>query len=134
MRWMVSIFFLTGVLACTQRKKIPGDVLSQEQMRYIMWDMIRADELAGNFVSKDSTLDRKAESVKLYEQVFRLHATSREEFERSLNFYKNRPDLLKTVMDSLRSSERKAMRELNNPSSADTAANPRQRIRKPEAN
>jgi hypothetical protein len=134
MKILLSIFLLICLSGCTQRKKIPKDVLPQNQMRHIMWDLIRADEFAGNFVSRDSSLNRKAESVKLYEQVFRIHATTREQFEQSLNFYKSRPDLLKTVMDSLRSNERKAMRELSSPPSYPDTANPRQRVKKPVSN
>ena len=74
-------------------------------MTLVMWDLIKADEYVYNYAAKDSSVDKKQESVKLYEQVFRIHGTSREEFEKSLAFYQNRPDLLKAVIDSLRKFE-----------------------------
>lgn len=86
---------------------MPKNVLGQHEMTHVMWDLIKADELVYNNATKDSTINKKQESIKLYEQVFRIHGTSKEKFEESLAFYQNRPDLLKIVMDSLRNFEGK---------------------------
>lgn len=80
-------------------------MLSQEKMTNILWDLLRADEFVYNYALKDSTRDKKQESIKLYEQVFRIHGTSKEQFEKSFTFYQSRPDLFKEVMDSLRRYE-----------------------------
>ena len=77
-------------------------------MRKLMWDLMRADAYVSDFVMKDSTRNQKAESAKLYEQVFTIHSTTEDIFKKSLAFYQNRPDLLKVITDSLRSDERKA--------------------------
>ena len=77
-------------------------------MRKIMWDLMRADAYVTDFVMKDSTRDKKAESAKLYEKIFDIHATSQEVFKKSLAFYQNRPDLFKVISDSLRADEIKS--------------------------
>ena len=77
-------------------------------MRKIMWDLMRADAYVSDFIMKDSTRNQKAESVILYEQIFKMHSTTEEAFIKSRDFYLSRPDLLKVITDSLRSDEKKA--------------------------
>lgn len=76
-------------------------------MRKIIWDLMRADAYVADFIMKDSTRDRKAESAVLYQKVFAIHSTTQETFRKSMAFYESRPDLLKIITDSLRSDEKK---------------------------
>lgn len=94
--FLVSILFLS----CSKKDKRP-DVLSEKKMREVMWDMIRADQYVADFVLKDSTLKKKEESIRLYEQVFRIHKISRTQFKKSLDYYSSRPDLFRPIIDSL---------------------------------
>ena len=41
------------------------------------------------------------ETLKLYEEVFRLHKVSREEFRNSFQFYQDHPDITRVLFDSL---------------------------------
>jgi hypothetical protein len=76
-------------------------------MRKIMWDLMRADAYVSDFIMKDTTLNKKAESAILYEKVFAIHSINQEAFKKSMAFYESRPDLLKIITDSLRSDEKK---------------------------
>jgi len=108
MKFFISIIFFSFIIpGCIQKNRVPKSILAQQVMTRVMWDLIKADEYVSNFAVKDSSFDKNQESVKLYEQVYRIHGTSREEFEKSLEFYQSRPDLLKAVMDSLRKFEGK---------------------------
>ena len=102
--FILTIFFS----ACTRNDKIPKGVIAQNEMRKLMWDLMRADAYIADFVMKDSTRNQKTESAILYEEVFTIHATTADVFKRSLAFYQSRPDLLKVITDSLRSDEKKA--------------------------
>ena len=108
MRFFLFISLIILNFGCIQDKKIPKDVLPQNEMRKIMWDMIRADAYVSAFIMKDSTRDQKTESAILYEKIFDIHSTTQETFKKSLTFYQNRPDLFKAISDSLKSDERKA--------------------------
>jgi len=108
--------------ACSNRSKIPSDVLSQEAMGKVMWDMIQADRFSIQFLTRDSSKDVKTETFKLYEQVFQLHKISREEFIRSYKFYLSRPDLNKVLFDSLASLGERQRRLVYMADSASTAA------------
>lgn len=107
MRSLLFISLIILTFGCIQDKKIPKDVLPQNEMRKIMWDLIRADAYVSAFVMKDSTKDQMTESAILYEKIFDIHSTTRETFKKSLAFYESRPDLFKAISDSLRIDERK---------------------------
>ena len=109
MRFSLFISLIILNFGCIQDKKIPKDVLSQNEMRKIMWDMIRADAYVSAFIMKDSTRDQKTESAILYEKIFDIYSTTRETFKKSLAFYESRPDLFKAISDSLRIDERKGL-------------------------
>ena len=108
MRFFLFIILIILTFGCIQDKKIPKDVLPQNEMRKIMWDLMRADAYVANSIMKDSNRNQKEESVILYEKIFYIHSTTKETFKKSLVFYESRPDLFKAISDSLRSDERKA--------------------------
>jgi len=115
MRIFLFIILTVFAAGCITDKKIPKGILSQNEMRKIMWDLMRADAYVTDFIMKDSTRkhDQKAESTLLYEQVFDIHSTTKETFIKSRDFYESRPDLLKVITDSLRSDERKVQQYQN---------------------
>jgi len=108
MKFAPFIILVILLFGCIKDNKIPKDVIPQNQMRKIMWDLMRADAYVTDFIIKDSTRDKKAESTRLYEEIFDIHATTRETFKKSLAFYQSRPDLFKVISDSLRSDEKKS--------------------------
>ena len=108
MRFSLFIIVIISNFACIRDNKVPKDVIPQNQMRKIMWDLMRADAYVTDFIMKDSTRDKKAESAKLYEEIFDIHSTTREIFKKSLVFYQSRPDLFKSISDSLRVDEKKS--------------------------
>ena len=108
MRSLLFISLIILTFGCIQDKKIPKDVLPQNEMRKIMWDLMRADAYVSTFIIKDSTKNQKTESAILYEKIFDIHSTTQEAFKKSLAFYQDRPDLFKAISDSLKSDERKA--------------------------
>ena len=108
MRFFLFIILIISNFGCIRDNKVPKDVIPQNQMRKIMWDLMRADAYVTDFVMKDSTRDKKAESAKLYEKVFDIHFTTREIFKKSLAFYESRPDLFKAISDSLRVDEKQS--------------------------
>lgn len=120
MRFFFFIILLILSFGCIHDKTIPKDVLSQNEMRKIMWDLMRADAYVADFIMKDSTRNQKEESVILYEKIFDIHSTTRETFKKSLAYYESRPDLFKVISDSLRSDERKAQEPLEEKKQVDT--------------
>jgi len=108
MKFAQFIILVILLFGCIKDNKIPKDVIPQNEMRKIMWDLMRADAYVVDFVMKDSTCDKKAESASLYEKIFDIYSTTRETFKKSLAFYQSRPDLFKAISDSLRIDEKKS--------------------------
>ena len=95
---MVTIF-LTG---CTNTTKVPDDILPRKKMEVILWDMIQADRFNALFQIKDSASKNiELEKFKLYEQVFAIHKTSKDDFIKSYKYYLSRPDMAKVMFDSM---------------------------------
>lgn len=113
----IFLFFIlsVSVAGCNRQKTIPKGIISPNEMRKIIWDLMRADAYVADFIMKDSTRkqNQKAESAILYEQIFNMHSTTREAFIKSRDFYESRPDLLKVITDSLRSDEKKVQQYQN---------------------
>jgi hypothetical protein len=100
MKFLFSIIFLLGSFSCARKEKQEG-ILPENKMREVMWDMTRADQYVADFLLKDSTKKKKDESVRLYDEIFRLHKITADEFKKSLAYYSSRPDLLGPIIDSL---------------------------------
>lgn len=100
-RWVVMLSLLV-LVACTEKDKIPSNVIQPEKMEKVMWDMLQADRFSAQYLARDSArIDVKKESFRVYDQVFQIHNIKREEFQRSFKFYMGRPDLFRKIFDSL---------------------------------
>jgi hypothetical protein len=96
---LFAVIFLAG---CRGKDRIPIGILPQKKMQAVMWDMMRADQFLADYVlNKDSSLKKQTESIQLYQKIFLIHNIKKEVFQKSLSFYKSRPDLMKAIMDSM---------------------------------
>lgn len=102
-------FFLLLIFFSCKANNIPDDILPPEKMQEVLWDMIRADEFLVSYVIKDTSVNRKAESLNLYQKVFDVHDISKTAFEKSFKYYQLHPETLQPIMDSL--NARKSDRE-----------------------
>ncbi|HVY76132.1 MAG TPA: DUF4296 domain-containing protein [Puia sp.] len=129
------VVFLLAISAfavsCTNRDAVPSDIIQPDSMQVILRQVIVADQFATQFLLKDSAhkdsthRNVKAETLQLYETIFRLHHTSRQEFNKSLAFYNSRPDLQRKLFDSLSAYETRHRDELYKPVVSAPAAHPK---------
>jgi hypothetical protein len=121
MKGLVIIGLCVGLFACTNRKSVPSGIIVPDSMRVILKDVIMADQYASQFILKDSVKkdsthrNVKIETLQLYETIFKLHGISREDFRKSMSFYYSRPDLFKTMLDSLSMYETRHRADLYKP-------------------
>lgn len=112
----LSVFRTFGLVmlfvACTNKDKIPNDVLPRDEMEKVMWDMVQADRFSSQFLERDSVARKniKTENLILYEKVFQVHKITQEEFVHSFKFYLSRPDINKVLFDTMaaRANRRRA--------------------------
>lgn len=102
MRIVAGVLCMLLIAGCSEKDKIPSGVIGKDEMEKIIWDMMLADQYSSNYLVKDSAkVNVKIETLKLYEDIFRLHKVSRDEFRKSFQFYQGRPDITRTMFDSL---------------------------------
>ncbi|WP_127126788.1 DUF4296 domain-containing protein [Pseudoflavitalea rhizosphaerae] len=100
---IIGVALALGFGACSDKNKVPSGVLDRESMQAVMWDMILADRYAITYFPSDTSKrkDIKTETLKLYDQVFQIHDITQEEFLKSYRFYLSRPDISKSMFDSI---------------------------------
>ena len=119
MRWNAWIFILVFIISCSDEMKAPKDLISEKKMASVMWDMVQADRFTTTFITRDSLkLNVKAETFKMYDQVFQLHKISQDQFLASYKYYLSRPDLSQKIFDSVASKASKARIDASKPAQA----------------
>ena len=103
---MKSLFKATIILfafftSCSNKNHIPSNIIDQESMGKILFDLALAEEFAMSFVAKDAKSDKDSAIAIEVEKVMKIHHISQEEFRKSYEFYKRRPDLLKIIVDTV---------------------------------
>ena len=78
-------------------------------MEEVMWDMIQADQYYNEYILKDS-LKRDIRSDR-----FKLHKTTRENFDKSYAYYSAHPKLMKEIFDSLSDKGSRKLQDLYKP-------------------
>lgn len=77
------------------------EILDVNEMKVIMWDMMKADELYTFQQVKDSTLRLQKKNLDYYEIVFAHHKISRETFYKAYAYYEAHPLKMKELIDTL---------------------------------
>lgn len=110
----LALVLLMACIACTDSQQIPEGMIGKEKMERIMWDMLQADRYVNLYITpnKDSTAEKEKEAAIFYERVFQMHGISRDEFLKSYKFYLSRPDITKTIFDSISSRAEKRRSEV----------------------
>ena len=116
---VIYLLFFASIISCTHKDSIPSGIISKDEMKKVLWDMIEADQFSKQFILKDSAKKNvNVETMKLYEQVFQVHHITKDEFQKSYQFYISRPDILKVLLDSLSVQGSRRMPEVYQPSVA----------------
>ncbi len=117
MRAQFPVIVVLIILAsCSGKNKLPAGIMAKEKMEVVMWDIMQADVFLSDFVlNKDTSLKKFEEHLKLYEKVFQIHKTDKEEFSRSLSYYRSNPIAMKEVLDSLNTKQIQEIQEQTKP-------------------
>jgi uncharacterized protein DUF4296 len=108
-----SLLFFCSLISCANKESIPSGIIPKDEMQKILWDMIQADQFSKQYIIKDSAKKNVGvETMKLYNEVFQVHHITKDEFQKSYQFYISRPDILKIVFDSLSAQGNRRMHEV----------------------
>lgn len=99
-RICILLFMMVTITSCGN-DKAPSDVLKPDKMQAVLWDIIKADAFTTDFIQKDTAKNAVAENLKLQQQVFAIHHTSKEVFYKSYDYYKTNTPVFKVMLDSM---------------------------------
>lgn len=100
-RLLAAVLLLLPFIYSCKGKTVPPGILKPEKMQAVMWDMVRADVFAENFVSRDSSKNKFTENTRLQKQILFENGISKEEYYNSLEYYEKQPVLFGVMLDSL---------------------------------
>lgn len=101
MRYVLLIILSGFIFSCTNKNKFPPGILKPEKMQDVFWDYLRADVYTTDHLKKDSNTNDVFENIKLQDKIFKLHQTSREQFDKSFTWYTNHKELMTNMIDSM---------------------------------
>lgn len=140
MRLILLLISVFSLLFPACKSKRSNGVLPPEKMQMVLQDMMRADKFLADYVlNRDTTKKIDSESVELYQQIFAIHQITGKQFQKSFSYYKEHPDLLRSIMDSLSRPASAAPAEMVQPepallqqSASDSSQNKTDTIPKPK--
>lgn len=88
-------------LLCSCTPDIPKDIIPIDKMKFVLYDVMSAQEMAQAITDVKDTTATKNKTFELYEQVFATHKITRQDFDRSFKFYEAHPDKIKVLFDSV---------------------------------
>lgn len=101
MRQILLLLCVVGIVACSQTKTTPANILKPDKFQKVLTDVLLADALSTERSFKDTSVKIKDANASYFLKVFEMHRTTKNEFMRSYNFYLSRPDLLRVISDSV---------------------------------
>jgi hypothetical protein len=107
--YLYKCFLFFGILlliSCGGGK--PSGVLSEEKMKTVLWDVALAGEYANGYVYYKNPRQNRAEiNEALLNEILKIHKVSKKEFDKSLEYYKQKPKMMVAILDSITTMQKK---------------------------
>jgi hypothetical protein len=108
--------------SCVNGDDPPSNIIQPEEMKAVLWDVIRAQSLAHETARKDSMVNEAIKTKELSQKVFQIYNIDSAYFNKSYNWYISHPPVLKLIFDSLYSQKQEEnMLRLRKPTIRDSA-------------
>ena len=100
---------LTAALLCLSSCREKESIIPKDIMSQIYYDIYMTDEA----VDVNYGLRRMADTMRIYEPIFNKYGYTTEDYNRSVNFYLERPDKFEDVFEDTKTMLEKRKAELN---------------------
>jgi hypothetical protein len=108
----MTVLFMSALFACSRSTHIPSEVLDQESMSALLFDISMAEGHVENAYFRDSAKSRDSILKVELDRVLRMHGVSQQMFLESYRFYKSRPHLYKVMVDSLQARNQRDQQQM----------------------
>lgn len=95
---MCALIF--GMGACSS-DKIPNDVMTINELKVVIWDLMVAGEVKVADTTAKVRLNLKDSATSAFNYVLHVHKLSKESFLHSFKYYESHPDKENELVDSL---------------------------------
>ena len=88
-------------LACRNTTASGREILPQDTMRAVLWEMFEVDAYNDTRAATDSNFRHDSAFASLYTDIFKVHHLTREQFQDSYDYYLAHPEILRSMIDTL---------------------------------
>jgi len=112
-RKFISLLFISIIgFSCG---KSHNSVLSIDEMKPIIWDMLNADNWYMQTSIMDTSFQNKRKNIIFYDKIFKQYDITKEQFYKSYSYYELHPVKMKILLDSVESYGTRAKMNLDKP-------------------
>jgi hypothetical protein len=98
---LTALVFLLLVFSCKSRDRVPEGVLGTREMEKVMTDVLMSESFAESYLLLDTTKKRDEWFTGELNKALAIQDVSQDQFRKSLDYYKTRPDLFKVIIDTI---------------------------------
>lgn len=88
------------IVSCSQKRASKVEIVDEDKMAYIMYDVLLAESYVESYLMKDTTLDKDSLLKVEMDKVLKVYGINSATFSESYLYYKAHPVQLETIMDS----------------------------------
>ena len=98
---LMALLLTMAIISCGSGEKVPKDVLEPRKMERVMTDILMAESFSESYLLLDTTKKRDEWFTGELNKVLAINHITQDQFRKSMNFYKSRPDIFKVIIDSI---------------------------------
>ena len=94
-------WFCLILLCVSCSRTVPKNIIDQDKMQDVLTDVLLAEGFTENFLLLDTSKKRDEWLAGEYSKVMAIHQITQDQFRKSLDYYKSKPDEFKIIIDSV---------------------------------
>ena len=101
MKWYYFSFFIILFISCSDKKRVPSELIQPAKMQSILMDILIIDAVNSIKQGADQSLNITDLNSKSIATVLKNYQISDAAFKKSYSYYLAHPDILKPIADSI---------------------------------
>lgn len=97
---ILIVVFCSMALSCSNKADDKEQILNEDKMANVLYDVLLAESFVESYLMKDTTLNKDSLLKVEMDKVLKVYGISSSSFSKSYLYYKAHPLQLETVLDS----------------------------------